>query len=179
MKTSTWLVNELIKIGVKRVYMVAGGFSMHLNDSFDHSDLQVVQMLDERAAGFAACAEAQYTGRISVAVTTAGPGSTNILTAVASAWCDSLPLLVISGEINTQELEVKHKYNLREGSAQDVDMMRVARPIVKYVELALNPIGVKWIFKQAVKFAMEGRRGPTWMILPLNVQAMIMENENE
>jgi acetolactate synthase-1/2/3 large subunit len=174
MKTSDFLVQELIKIGVKRVYMVAGGFSMHLNDSFDHSDLQVVQMLDERAAGFAACAESQYTGQISVVCVTAGPGSTNLMTAVASAWCDSLPLLVISGEINTQDLEVKHKYNLREGSAQDVDMIRVARPIVKYIEQPLIPHGLKFIFEQAVKYAMESRRGPAWIVIPLNIQGAEM-----
>jgi thiamine pyrophosphate-dependent acetolactate synthase large subunit-like protein len=84
-------------------------------------------------------------------------------------------LLVICGEINTPELFIKNKYNLREGSAQDVDMARVARPIVKYVECAENAVGVKWIFGQAIKYALEDRRGPVVVIVPLDVQGMNTE----
>lgn len=174
MKVSNWITDELLRLGVQRVYMLPGGFALHLNDSISHSDLQVVYFLDEKAAGFAACAEAQYTGKLAVVVVTAGPGSTNLMTSVANAWCDSLPLLVISGEINTPEIEIKQKFNLREGSAQDVDMLKVARPIVKYIDLAINPDGVKFIFNQAVKYALEDRRGPSWIVIPLNCQGAEM-----
>ena len=172
MRVADWLAQELLKLGVERVYALPGGFVQILDDGLGHSGLQMVWMLDEKACAFAACAEAQYTGRIGVCCVTAGPGSTNLLTGIASAWCDSLPILCICGEINTPELLIKRKYDLREGSAQDVDMLRVTRPIVKYVECAENPTGVKWIFEQAVKHALEDRKGPVVVIIPLNVQGM-------
>lgn len=174
MRVADYIVQELIKLGVHRVYHLPGGFIQTVTDALSFSDLQIIYCLDEKAAGFAACGDALYTGELGVVITTAGPGSTNLLTAVASAWCDSIPLLVISGEINTPEIETKNKFSLREGSAQDVDMLKVARPIVKYIDLALNPIGVKFILQQCIKYALEGRSGPSWLILPLNVQAMEM-----
>jgi acetolactate synthase-1/2/3 large subunit len=176
MKVSEMITKALIELGVQRVYALPGGFIQNLLDPLSHSDLQVIWMLDERAGAFAACAEAQYTGKLAVTVSTAGPGSTNLLTGIASAWCDSLPVLCIVGEINTPELFVKRKYDLREGSAQDVDMIRVARPIVKYVECAENAIGAKYIFQQAVKWALEDRMGPVVCILPLDVQGQEMKD---
>ena len=175
MKVSEWITSGLLKLGVKYVYAVPGGFVQTLDDALGHSALQVVWMLDERAAGFAACAEAQYAGQLAVTVTTAGPGSTNLITPIASAWDDSLPILCICGEINTPELIIKRKHDLRVGSAQDVDMLKVARPIVKYVECAENAVGAKWIFEQAVKYALEDRKGPVVVVLPLDVQGMSVE----
>lgn len=175
MRVADWIADKLIKMGVKYIYAVPGGFVQTLDDALGHSDIQVIWMLDEKAAGFAAAAESQYTGKISTCVVTAGPGSTNLLTPIASAWDDSLPILCICGEINTPELFIKRKYGLRVGSAQDVDMVGVARPIVKYVECAENAVGVKWIFGQAVKYALEDRRGPVVVIVPLDVQGMNTE----
>lgn len=175
MNVSRWIAEELIKMSVKYIYAVPGGFIQVADNELGHSDLQMVWVLDERAAAFAACAESQYTGKLAVTLTTAGPGSTNLLTGIASAWDDSLPILCICGEINTPELLIKRKYDLRVGSAQDVDMLKVARPIVKYVECAENAVGAKWIFEQAVKYALEDRRGPTMCILPLDVQGMSVE----
>jgi acetolactate synthase-1/2/3 large subunit len=174
-RVADWMAQELIKMGVKYIYAVPGGFVQVADDAFGYSGLQMVWMLDERACAFAACAETQYTGKLTVTLTTAGPGSTNLLTGIASAWDDSLPILCICGEINTPELFIKRKHDLRVGSAQDVDMTRVARPIVKYVECAENADGAKWIFEHAVKYALEDRRGPSVMVIPLDVQGMSAE----
>ena len=170
MRVADWVAKELIKLGVQRIYCLPGGFVQTLDDGLGHSGLQMVWMLDERAAAFAACAEAQYTNQIGVCAVTAGPGSTNLLTGIASAWCDSLPILCICGEINTVDLNIKNKFNLREGSAQDVDMIRVARPITKYVECVMGANVMEFVFNQAIKYAMEGRRGPVIVQIPLNVQ---------
>lgn len=170
MKVSEWLTNRLVEAGIRRVYALPGGFVQTLDDALGHSDLQVVWMLDEKACAFAACADAQYTGKLAVTCTTAGPGSTNLLTGVASAWCDSLPILCICGEINTVDLLVKRKYNLREGSAQDVNMCEVVKPITKYVDCAMTPEDVKRMFDKAIELAMQGRRGPAMLQIPLDVQ---------
>lgn len=172
MKVSQWITNRLIELGIARVYALPGGFLQNLLDPISHSDLQVIWMLDERAAAFAACADAQYTGKLAITITTAGPGSTNLLTGIASAFDDSLPILCICGEINTIDLKVKRKYNLRVGSAQDVDMINVAKPIVKYVNCAMNPEDVKTMFFEAIKAAMKDRRGPALLQIPLDIQGM-------
>jgi acetolactate synthase I/II/III large subunit len=179
MRVADWITNRLESLGVERIYALPGGLIQVMDDAISHSKLQVIWMLDERACGFAACAEAQYTGKLAVTVTTAGPGSTNLMTPIASAWCDSLPVLCICGEINTVDLFVKRKYDLREGGAQDVNMVKVARPIVKYVECAENAVGAKYIFEQCVKWALEDRRGPVMEIIPLDVQAMIIEDKHD
>ena len=176
MRVADWLAKELIKLGTQRIYCLPGGFVQTLDDALGYSGLQMVWMLDEKAAGFAACAESQYTGQLGVCCVTAGPGSTNILTAVASAWCDSIPLLVICGEIETRELKIKDKYHLREGSAQDVDMWRVAQPITKYGETAYSVQEVKEIFNRAVKLAMEDRKGPSVIAIPLDIQGKELED---
>ena len=81
-------------------FVLPGGFSMHLNDSLNYSKLIPVYCPHEVGAAFAACGYAQYTGGLGVCLVTSGPGSTNALTAVASAWQDSIPLLVISGGVS-------------------------------------------------------------------------------
>ena len=175
MKVSDWIVSELVRLEVKYVFTLPGGFSSHLNDSIAHSALTPVYMLHESGAAFAACGYAQYTGGLAVLCVTSGPGCTNALTGVASAWDDSIPLLVISGEARLPHIEARKNYQLRQGGPQDVDINRIARPIVKYINVAENGEGVKHILEHAVRFALEPRRGPAWLIVPLDVQAMEME----
>jgi acetolactate synthase-1/2/3 large subunit len=180
MKVSDYIVKELLNLGVSHVFMLPGGFSIHLNDSIAHSDLRPIYCLDERAAVFAACAYSQYTGNISVCSVTSGPGSTNALTGIASAYIDSLPVLVICGEVRIPHVEMREKWSLREGGPQDVDMLKIARPLVKYIEMIKNPNGTKFIFEQAVKYAMSDRKGPSVIVIPLDVQGMeINENSKE
>jgi acetolactate synthase-1/2/3 large subunit len=173
MKVSDFIANELVGLGVTHVFTLPGGYSQNLNDSIAHTPgLTPVYMLHESGAGFAAVNYAAYSGKLGVAVVTSGPGCTNILTAVASAYQDSVPLLVISGEANVQNVENRRKFQLRQGGPQDVEIEKIARPITKYIDVAENGIGAKWILSQAVKYALQDRRGPVWVIVPLDVQGM-------
>jgi acetolactate synthase-1/2/3 large subunit len=170
MRIADFIVEELIRLGVTHIFTLSGGFSQHLNDAVSHSSLTPVYCLHEAGAGFAACGHAQYTGEMSVVVVTSGPGSTNLLTPVASAFDDSIPLLVISGEAKLDLVELRTKLGLRIGGPQDVDINRIARPIVKYINVVENSRGAKWVLEEAVRYAMTDRRGPSWVIIPLNTQ---------
>jgi acetolactate synthase-1/2/3 large subunit len=179
MKVSDFIAQELVKLGVSYVFTLPGGFSQHLNDSIAHTPgLIPVYMLDESGAAFAACGYAQYTGGLGVCVVTSGPGSTNALTAVASAYQDSIPLLVISGEANATNIENRIKYQLRQGGPQDVPIMDIVKPITKCaVTLCASGRLVRSMFGLAISRALENRRGPVWVAVPLDVQGSVMGHD--
>lgn len=166
MKTSDWVIQYLIDQGVKYVFTLPGGFSMHLNDSLNHSALVPVYCLHEAGAAWAACGYAAYTGQLGVCLVTSGPGSTNALTAVASAWQDSLPLLVISGDAKEANIDIRNKHQLRQGGAQDVDIERIAGSVTKYCKVTRHVV----MLKAAIEHAMKPRRGPAWVSIPLDIQ---------
>jgi acetolactate synthase-1/2/3 large subunit len=172
MIVSEYITEELIKLGVKHVFTLAGGFSQYLNDSIGHSKITPIYMLHESGASFAAAAYAQYTGGLGVCVITSGPGVTNALTGVASAWDDNLPVLVISGEAKVLNIAQRTNFKLRQGGPQDVDTVAMVRPIVKYIETIFHPANTKQILEEAVNACLEGRRGPAWIVIPLDVQGM-------
>jgi acetolactate synthase-1/2/3 large subunit len=171
-KVSDYIVTELLRLGVKRVYTVPGGFSMHLNDSVHYSDLQPVYCLHESGAAFAACGEASYTSQLSVCVVTSGPGVTNALTGCASAYQDSLPVLFISGDAKTQNIEAKQKFQLRQAGPQDVDVYHIVKPITKAVWIIRDVPMIYYELRQLVELALTPRRGPVWLSVPLDMQAV-------
>ena len=165
-KVSDAVMDYIYECGVRHVFVLPGGFSMHLNDSLNHSKLIPVYCLHETGAAFAACGYAQYTGGLGVCLVTSGPGSTNVLTAVASAWQDSIPLLVISGDAKLANIEMRNNHQLRQGGAQDVDIERIAGSITKYCKVMRHIAQLH----AAVDFALKPRRGSAWVSIPLDMQ---------
>lgn len=177
MRVSDYITEELIRLDVKHVFTLVGGFIQYLNDSIGHSNIIPVYMLHESGASFAASAYAQYTGGLGVCVVTSGPGTTNALTGVASAWDDNLPLLVISGEVYVTNILQRTNFKLRQGGPQDVDTVAMVKPITKYVETIFHPSDTKRILEEAVTACLSGRRGPAWIVVPLDVQGMEVQHE--
>jgi acetolactate synthase I/II/III large subunit len=172
MKVSDLVVQVLLEHDVKFVFTVPGGFSMHLNDSIGHSQLTPVYCLHESGAGFSAIGYAAYSGKLGVCIVTSGPGSTNILTAVASAWQDSIPLLVISGDAKTANIEMRQKFQLRQGGQQDVPIMEMVKPITKWATVSDLVSLVQTQIEGGIQYALTPRRGPVWLSIPLDVQGM-------
>jgi acetolactate synthase-1/2/3 large subunit len=171
MKVSDFVVSELIRNGVVHVFTLPGGFSMHLNDSFAHSAITTVYCLHESGAGLAACGYSRYTHGLSVCVVTSGPGSTNVTTAVASAWQDSLPVLFISGEAKVANIKMRHDYQLRQGGVQDVPITDMVDVVTKWAGMVYRPEFIKQQLEQAIEYALTPRRGPVWLAIPLDIQA--------
>lgn len=170
MRVCDYITQELINRGVTHVFTLPGGYSMYLNDSIGHSKLMPIYMLHESGAAFAASGWAKYTGKMGLCVVTSGLAQTNALSGVASAYSDYLPMMVISGDINTEQIIKRNNDNLRQGGQQDVPITNIANSITKIVVTVFTAHQVKMYFELLWKLALTEPRGPVWLNIPLNVQ---------
>ncbi len=147
---------------------------MHLSDSLGRNGkIKAIGCLHEQSAVIAADGYSQYTGNIGVALVTTGPGGTNAITAIAGAWIDSTPLLVISGQVKRQDL-MKNK-KLRQMGVQEVDIVSLIKPITKYALTVEKPREIAYHLEKAVYLAKSGRPGPVWLDIPLDVQGSFID----
>jgi acetolactate synthase-1/2/3 large subunit len=155
---------------VKNVFILAGGGAMHLNDSLGRcGDLHYVCNLHEQAVAIAAEAYARVTNHLSVAMVTTGPGGTNAVTGVAGAWLDSTPVLFLSGQVKRSDL--KRDSGVRIMGVQEIDIVSIVKSITKYAVTIEDPLTIRYHMEKAVHLALNGRRGPVWIDIPLDVQA--------
>lgn len=175
MRLADYLFNFIADQGVKHVFMLAGGGAMHLVDALGQNKrLTYVPCLHEQAAGLAAEAYAQFNG-LGVCLVTSGPGGTNAITACASAWCNSMPVLFISGQVNTYQLKTPEQ---RFNGVQELDIISMVKPITKFAETLQITDGWKddgnvvsgWISTMC-GIAKQPRQGPVWLDIPLDVQS--------
>lgn len=175
-KVAEWMMRFLVREGVRDVFMVTGGGAMHLNDAAGHTDgLNYVCTVHEQAAAMAAESYAKVTGGLGCCIVTAGPGGTNALTGVAGAWLDSTPMIVLSGQVKRADL--KGDSGVRQLGVQEVDIVAMAAPITKYAVTVLEPESIRMHLERAVWTAREGRPGPVWIDMPLDVQGALVEED--
>ena len=169
-KLSDYLAKYLLENNLKIIYSVTGAGSMHFNDSIGTKrGLTVVYTHHEQAATMAAEGTARITGRPGVVNVSTGPGGTNSLTGVAGAWVDSIPLLVISGQIMRKDRGPKHK--LRQLGVQEIDTVSVAKNLTKYIVTVEDPNTIKYHLDKALYLSMSGKPGPVWIEIPLDIQS--------
>ena len=170
MKLSDYVFNVLAGTGVKHVFMLPGGGCMHLCDSLGRNpDLTFVCNLHEQACAVAADAYGQYSNQLGVALVTTGPGGTNTLTGLAAAWLDSTPCLFLSGQV--KRADMKGDRGVRQMGFQEVDIVRLVRPITKYAVTVTEPRTIRYHLERAIFLARHDRPGPVWIDIPLDVQA--------
>ena len=173
MKLSDYVIDRVAKL-VDTVFFVPGGGAMHLVDSLGKCDrLHAVSMLHEQGAAFAAQAYGMYRG-MGVCLVTSGPGATNAITGVAAAWMDSYPMLVLSGQAKTDTL--KRDMGIRSFGSQEVDIVPVVKSITKYAVTVFDAQTIREVMNTALTQAMNGRPGPVWIDIPVDVQGMEIEN---
>lgn len=171
MRLADYLMERVAAEGVKHVFMLPGGGAMHLNDALGKSDaLRFVCNLHEQASAIAAEAYARVTNGLGVAMVTSGPGGTNAITGVAGAWLDSTPVLFVSGQVKRADL--KGATGLRMLGVQEIDIVSLVSPITKYAVTVTDPTTIRYHFERALHEARTGRRGPVWLDIPLDVQAI-------
>ncbi|QGM47779.1 thiamine pyrophosphate-binding protein [Methylocystis heyeri] len=160
--------------GVKCVFLVPGGGSMYLVDAFgSRPDLTYVANHHEQASSIAAEAYSRINGRLGVALVTTGPGGTNAVTGCAGAWIESVPLLIISGQVKRADL--MGTSGVRQMGPQEVDIVSIVEPITKYAATVLDPADIRLHLERAVHEATTGRRGPCWVDIPLDVQNSMID----
>ena len=170
MKVSDYICSRIKELtGTDTVFLLSGGGMMHLLDSVGKTDgLRYMHLHHEQSCGFAAYAYGRAVNSTGVLFVTSGPGGTNAITAVASAYTDSVPMLIISGNI-TQTFSA-HGLNLRIRGFQELDIIEVVKPITKYAKFISSAADVKLELEKAVFMAKDGRPGPVWLDIPLDVQ---------
>jgi acetolactate synthase-1/2/3 large subunit len=175
-KLSDYVFNFVAKLGVKHVFLLPGGGCMHLVDSLGKCRaLKYTCCLHEQAAGIAAEAYSQYTNNLGVLLVTTGPGGTNAVTAVAGAWIDSIPLLIISGQAKRSDMI--RKSGVRQMGNQEVDITSIVKPITKYAVTVFEPDGIRYHLEKAIYLAKTGRPGPVWLDIPLDVQGAVIDEK--
>lgn len=174
-KVSELVFKYLVSQGVQDVFLLPGGGCMHLVDSLGKTkEIKYTCFLHEQGATIAAAAYAQYKNDLGVALVTTGPGGTNAITAVAAAWVESIPLLIISGQVKSADLRGDEGPRMK--GMQEIDIVSLVRPITKYALTIKDPSSVIFHLQKAIRTAKSDRPGPVWLDFPLDVQAETVNN---
>jgi acetolactate synthase-1/2/3 large subunit len=173
MNASERMANWLAEQGVRQVFAVTGGGAMFLNHAFaNHPDLRCTFMHHEQACAMAAEAYTRIAGRPALVNVTTGPGSINALNGVFGAFTDSIPMLVISGQVKRETaLAFNPVPGLRQLGDQEAPIVDIVRPITKgaWTIGSLAELGA--VLPQAYRLATTGRPGPVWLDIPSDLQA--------
>jgi len=180
-KVSDFIANFLAKhqdVG-KNVFMVSGGGNMHLIDSLGkNKDLQYICNHNEQASTYASEGYARISNKIGLAYVTTGPGGTNAITGVYSAWVDSIPTLTISGQVKFETTVYSQpELKLRQLGDQEVDIINLVKSITKYSAMVIDKNSIKYHLQKAVYEAKNGRPGPVWLDIPLDIQGSMVDED--
>jgi acetolactate synthase-1/2/3 large subunit len=169
-------MQRLAEAGATDVFLLPGGGAMFLNDALVcEKRLNPVPCHHEQACGIAAEAHGRVRETFGVCMVTTGPGATNVVTPVAGAWIESIPLLVISGQVKRSDLLAGRP--LRQGGVQEVDIVPIVRSITKYAVTIDDPQQIRYHLERALYEMQSGRAGPVWLDVPLDVQATTVDPE--
>ena len=178
-KLSDWLAQKCADLGLRHVFMVTGGGAMHLNHSLGtNKNLECIFNHHEQACAMAAEAYARMCNRPALVNVTSGPGGTNAITGVYGAYVDSLPVIVISGQVKFETTVRSTNLPLRQYGDQELDIEELIRPVTKYSAMVTDPASIRYHLEKAFYLATSGRPGPVWLDIPLDVQAAKIDPEN-
>ena len=179
-KVSDLIIEFFESKGVSNIFLLSGGMMMHLLDSLSKSSkIKYICNHHEQASSFAAESFSRISGNIGVCFATSGPGSTNTITGITSAWVDSTPLMILTGQSRTSlTARGMGNNNIRMVGNFEVDIVEIIRPITKYAFFVDNPNAILYHLEKAYQLSKNGRPGPVLLDIPLDVQsAMINKDE--
>ncbi|MDE7435606.1 MAG: thiamine pyrophosphate-binding protein [Lachnospiraceae bacterium] len=176
MKLSDYVFLYFKEMGVQHVFTLTGGGIMHLIDSLGRSGMEYVCCHHEQAAAIAAQAYSMYDEGLNICLVTTGPGGTNALTGVAAAYVDSTPVIYLSGQVKRSDFASLR--GVRQFGAQENDIIAMAAPVTKYAVTVMNPEDIAYELEKSVYLATQGRKGPVWIDIPLDVQAAEIDEKH-
>src|SRR5271154_1583758 len=157
------LVASLEREGVDTIFAYPGGASQFLHQALTKSKkIRTILPRHEQGGGFMAAGYSRSTGKVGVCMATSGPGATNLVTALADAFMDSIPLVSITGQVPS--------YNIGKGAFQETDFFGLTLPVVKHSYLVMNATDIPRIVKEAFYIANSGRPGPVIIDIPKDKQ---------
>ena len=179
-KVSDYIVNFLEKNGLNTLFTITGGFAMHLNDSFGrNTNFDIYYQHHEQACGYSALGYTKTNNIPSIVCTTAGVAATNAISPCLVAYQDSVPILFISGQVKSTESIRKlnnKKMKLRHYAGADSDIISAVSEITKYSYEVLDVSEVKEVLINAISNLINGRPGPVWLSIPVDIQGMLIDD---
>jgi len=177
-RVADFIADYLADNGITQVFSVVGGGAMHLNNAFGiNKRLNVIYNHHEQASVIAAESYSRVNNQVAAVCVTSGPGGTNALTGVLCAWQDSLPVIVISGQVRYDITVESTGLNLRQFGEQEYYIVKSAAPMTKYAVMVKDANMIKYHLGKALYLSRTGRRGPCWIDVPLNIQGQMIETD--
>lgn len=176
-KVSDYIAGRLVEAGISQVFTVTGGGAMHLNDALGHQKgLHCLYNHHEQACAIAAESYARIHNHIAAVCVTTGPGGTNAITGVVGGWLDSIPMLILSGQVRYDTTARWSGLGIRAMGDQEFDICKAVSCMTKYCEMVIDPLRIRFCLEKALYLAQTGRPGPCWLDIPLNVQGAFVES---
>ena len=169
MKLSNYIAQFLAERGITHAFGMSGGAAVHLFDSIDRrSDIEIISMTHEQCAAMAADGYARASGKMGVAICTSGPGATNLLTGTCCSYYDSIPTLMLTGQVSTHRL--KGSSQVRQLGFQETDVVSIFQSVTKFAVQLKKAEDIRLLLEEAFFIAFEGRPGPVLIDIPDDLQ---------
>ncbi len=178
MKVSDYVISYLEKIGIKDIFIISGGGNMHLVDSVGRNkNIRYICNHHEQASAMAVEGYARFKNDMGAAIVTTGPGGTNAITGVAGCWLDSIPAIIISGQVKLEDTIYINNVGVRQFGDQEINIIDIVKPITKYAAMVTDKNYIRYHLEKATYLAKSGRPGPVWIDIPLDIQGSIVSEE--
>ena len=179
MKVSNYIAQKLVDEGITQVFTVTGGGAMHLNDALGHQEgLTCLYNHHEQASAIAAESYARIHNKIAALCVTTGPGGTNAITGVVGGWLDSIPMFIVSGQVRYDTTARWSGVGIRAMGDQEFDIVKSIACMTKYSEMVIDARRIRFCVEKALYLSYTGRRGPTWLDIPLDIQGAYIETDD-
>lgn len=182
-RLADYVADFLVTKGINDCFMITGGGAMHLNDAIGHKDrIHCTYSHHEQASAIAAEAYARVNNKIAALCVTTGPGGTNAITGVVGGWLDSIPMLIISGQVR-YDTSARYMEQFTDGlplravGDQEFDITKSVNCMCKYATMIEDPKDIRYALEKAYYMAMTGRKGPSWIDIPVNYQGCMIETD--
>jgi acetolactate synthase-1/2/3 large subunit len=179
MRVADYVIDFLEKKGIEHAFMVTGGGAMFLNDAMAKSKkIQGVFNHHEQACAMAAVGYTKVHNKPVVVMPTTGCGGTNTITGLLDAWQDSNKVIFISGNVNKRETTYANSIPLRKFGVQEANIVDIVKSITKYAVMVTEPEMIACVLEKAFDLCENGRPGPVWIDIPLDIQGSYVDVDN-
>ena len=179
-RVADYIIEKISAEGARHIFMVTGRGVLYLSDAIAKSDnMTGVSMHHEQSCAYAAMAYSQYNEKLGACLVSTGCASTNALTGVLCAWQDSVPMVVVSGQNTLRETSRYTGVQLRTWGQQEADIISLASPVTKYAVMLNDANSTVYEVEKALYLATQGRKGPVWIDVPLDIQNMRIDPEKQ
>ena len=178
-RVADYIADWLAENKIKHVFTITGGGAMHLNNAFgSHPGINCIYNHHEQASAMAAEGYYKTSGKLPAVCVTSGPGGTNAITGAVGAWLDSVPMFIISGQVKFEcTIKSSPDSRLRQFGDQEFNIIDTVKTLTKYAVMVTDANRIKYYLKKALFLALNGRPGPVWLDIPLDIQAATIDTQ--